>query len=213
MSDTLPRQLQPSMRLWLCSAFRGHCYCQAMRFVQHACHACMHACACNVHAGAALTWSCRLLGRPRPARTRQRFPGYASECCYDSMPDACTASTHASVQQIVTCCNPLPKPAHGAAIVGHRTPGAPTSPSSRAANRLQRKLHACAFSRVLFCHACRVYNFASDDPDDLDLQPEVNHSQASRRADEEAALSKVKAQLRPKLLGALDQLLEELKQK
>ncbi|PNH11095.1 hypothetical protein TSOC_002074 [Tetrabaena socialis] len=58
-----------------------------------------------------------------------------------------------------------------------------------------------------------VYNFCSDDPDDLDVQPEVGHRQPERAADEAAALAAVRAALRPALAGVLASLLEELRNK
>ncbi len=59
----------------------------------------------------------------------------------------------------------------------------------------------------------RVVNFSSDDPDDLEVRPEVGHRQPERRADEEAALKKVRAVLTQQLGKVLVALLEELKQK
>lgn len=61
--------------------------------------------------------------------------------------------------------------------------------------------------------ACRVVNFCSDDPDDMEVNPEVGHRQPERRADEEAALRKVRAVLKEQLGKVLAALLEELKQK
>ncbi|GIL75935.1 hypothetical protein Vretimale_5509 [Volvox reticuliferus] len=58
---------------------------------------------------------------------------------------------------------------------------------------------------------CKVLNFSSDDPDDLEVQPEVSHRQPDRAADEAAALARVKTVLQSELVKILGQLLEELK--
>ncbi|KAG2450472.1 hypothetical protein HYH02_004973 [Chlamydomonas schloesseri] len=60
---------------------------------------------------------------------------------------------------------------------------------------------------------CKVLNFCSDDPDDMEVVPEVGHKQAERAADEAAALKKVKSALTPALGKVLAQLLDELKAK
>ncbi|EFJ43846.1 hypothetical protein VOLCADRAFT_95921 [Volvox carteri f. nagariensis] len=60
---------------------------------------------------------------------------------------------------------------------------------------------------------CKVLNFSSDDPEDLELHPEVAHRQPDRAADEAIALDQVRAVLRPELIKILTQLLEELKAK
>ncbi|GFR47177.1 hypothetical protein Agub_g8870, partial [Astrephomene gubernaculifera] len=60
---------------------------------------------------------------------------------------------------------------------------------------------------------CKVLNFSSDDPDDLEVRPEVGARQPERAADEAAAMARVKAVLQPELVRVLGQLLEELKQK
>lgn len=58
-----------------------------------------------------------------------------------------------------------------------------------------------------------MVGFASDDPDDLELQPEIMGRQPERRADEDAALALVRRQLMAPLQAVLQQLLEELKQR
>ncbi|GIL44600.1 hypothetical protein Vafri_2125, partial [Volvox africanus] len=58
---------------------------------------------------------------------------------------------------------------------------------------------------------CKVLNFSSDDPDDLEVQPEVSHRQPDRAADEAVALARVKAVLESELVKVVSQLLEELK--
>ncbi|KXZ56283.1 hypothetical protein GPECTOR_1g248 [Gonium pectorale] len=60
---------------------------------------------------------------------------------------------------------------------------------------------------------CKVLSFCSDDPDDLEVAPEVGSRQPERAADEAAALALVKSTLRPQLSKLLVQLLDELKQK
>ena len=60
---------------------------------------------------------------------------------------------------------------------------------------------------------CRVANFCSDDPDDMELQPEVTARQPERRAEEDLAVKQLKGALQPLLGKLLAQLLEELKQK
>ncbi|GLI65481.1 hypothetical protein VaNZ11_009019 [Volvox africanus] len=58
---------------------------------------------------------------------------------------------------------------------------------------------------------CKVLNFSSDDPDDLEVQPEVSQRQPDRATDEAVVLARVKAVLQSELVKVLKQLLEELK--
>lgn len=70
-----------------------------------------------------------------------------------------------------------------------------------------------ALLAILSAPPRRVLNFCSDDPDELEVVPEVGHKQPERAADEAAAVKKVKAALTPALCKVLTQLLEELKAK
>ncbi|KAG2493273.1 hypothetical protein HYH03_008410 [Edaphochlamys debaryana] len=60
---------------------------------------------------------------------------------------------------------------------------------------------------------CKVTGFASDDPDDLTLAPEITGRQAERAADEAAMVSRLQAVLRPHLEALIGQLADELKNK